>query len=1021
MRKTHLLFLLFLTFTGRLWSQATVRGTVSDASGELLIGAVVKFKTNSAGGVLTDLDGNFSIKVAEGTPQTLVVSYVSYKTHEISVPALTKGQVLVKNITLQPQNDLAEVEVVAKQVRANDHYMENVKINSATTLDYISRETMVKTGDPNVVSAIARVSGVSTSGGLITVRGIGDRYVKTTLNGSRIPTLDPLTNNIKLDLIPASLVDNIIITKTASPDLPADWSGAYLSVETKDYPEKLTVNVESQIGYNAQTTFKDYITSDRSSTDWLGFDNGLRNRNHTESLNNANLNPSTFDEMVALGLGNYYGQLGVTGWNDATTEGVTWFKMGLVQLGLLGAAQINDQEAFNNAKLIYNRDYKTKAFDILYPEGSDYNNGFKNNWNTRMRKAPLNFSQSFSIGNQSTLFKKPLGYIVGFRYGSAVRYDPNGVSQRVGPEEINFAPELADNALISRQTNGWSALFNLAYKPSGNHSMSFLFMPNYTGVNDVASYSTIPDGTIAQDARTSNNQFYEQRRQLVWQAKSEHYIPAIKMKVDYNLSYTKGNSIAPDFKVLDYSYVRDNVADSISAILFGPTVGDGVRRFYRYLAENILDTRVAAELPISRKTEIGARKLRFGGALQHSTRRSDMYDYYLLQGNTPNPPIHSIADIDVYLSPENFIMTNRQVDLIYSLLAPPLNFTEGYSTVKAAFAMLDYSILSWLRFCGGMRVEHAVIFADVVNYHELGFERNDPRRSNVAGYPLVNAANINEISWLPSGNLIFKLRQNEKSQMNFRLNYSQSLARPGMRELNDAAIYDNEFRTLIYGNSDLKTVQIRNYDFRYECYFNNGDNISASVFYKNFKNHIEMGFGNSGITWENVDKSDVKGIELEARKGFLKYFEARANVTFVRSNSQYVRKSLDVVEGEKVYTPVDTVNRPMFGQAPYIVNGILVCKADSIGLTITASYNVQGERLAIAGVVKGRPDVYEMPRHTIDIKLSQTVGRHFTVSVMARDVLNAPVRRAYKLPGGWADYDNFRYGTNFMLGIAYKL
>ena len=155
--------------------------------------------------------------------------------------------------------------------------MENVKINSATTIDYVSSETMKKTGDANVTAAVARVSGVSTNGGMITVRGIGDRYVKTTLNGSRIPTLDPLTNNIKLDIFPSSLVDNIIITKTASPDLPGDFSGAYLSVETKDYPEKLEVNVESQFGYNDQTSFKEIISSQRSKTDWLGFDNGLRN------------------------------------------------------------------------------------------------------------------------------------------------------------------------------------------------------------------------------------------------------------------------------------------------------------------------------------------------------------------------------------------------------------------------------------------------------------------------------------------------------------------------------------------------------------------------------------------------------------------------------------------------------------------------------------------------------------------------------------------------------------------------
>src|SRR4030095_3337513 len=134
----------------------------------------------------------------------------------------------------------------------------------------------------------------------ITVRGIGDRYVKTTVNGSRIPTLDPFTNNIKLDLFPASLVDNVLITKTASPDIPGDWAGAYISVETKDYPDELEINMESSFGYNSLSTFQEVISSQRSNTDWLGYDNSLRDYDHSQYVN-AIINPSQYEQFVALG------------------------------------------------------------------------------------------------------------------------------------------------------------------------------------------------------------------------------------------------------------------------------------------------------------------------------------------------------------------------------------------------------------------------------------------------------------------------------------------------------------------------------------------------------------------------------------------------------------------------------------------------------------------------------------------------------------------------------------------------
>ncbi|HOZ86585.1 MAG TPA: carboxypeptidase-like regulatory domain-containing protein, partial [Bacteroidia bacterium] len=533
MKKFYFLFAFFLTASWSSFGQGIVRGKVSDESGESLIGVVVCLQSNKGGGVLTDLDGNFSIKVPEATTHTLLISYVSYKTIEQIIQPLKKNEVVIRNFTMLSNTTLETIVIEAKRVKASDYFMENIKKRSASTIDYISSETMKKTGDNTVVAAVARVSGVSSSGGLITVRGIGDRYVKTTLNGSRIPTLDPLTNNIKLDLFPASLVDNIIITKTASPDQPGDWSGAYLSIETKDYPEKLSVNIESQFGYNAQTTFKDYLSSSRSSTDWLGFDTGLRDKNHGLLVAPV-LTPNNYQEMVALGLGDYYSSIGIKApWDITSPEGQTYFKLGLVQLGLLAPALINDPASFNAAKAEYDNVYKKKAFAVINPDGSDYNNGMSNNWNLIKRKAPLNFSQNFSLGNQTTLFKKQFGYFLGLRYGSSIRYDPNGLSQRVRHEVTNYEYEYQERALISRETNGWSALVNLAYKFNDKNSMSFLYMPNFSGTNDVADFTSLPDGTIAQEGRTSKNQFYEQRKQLIYQLKSEHFIPGPEFKIDF--------------------------------------------------------------------------------------------------------------------------------------------------------------------------------------------------------------------------------------------------------------------------------------------------------------------------------------------------------------------------------------------------------------------------------------------------------------------------------------------------------
>jgi hypothetical protein len=157
-------------------------------------------------------------------------------------------------------------------------------------------------------------------------------------------------------------------------------------------------------------------------------------------------------------------------------------------------------------------------------------------------------------------------------------------------------------------------------------------------------------------------------------------------------------------------------------------------------------------------------------------------------------------------------------------------------------------------------------------------------------------------------------------------------------------------------------------------------------------------------------------------------------VTLTKSNSNVILSVFEVVEGVKVYTPTDEINRPMFGQAPYIINGIFSYNSEKLGLTATTSYNVQGPRLVISGIIPGFPDVYEMPRNTIDIKISKTLAKYFAVSVTIRDLLNAPVLRAYRyiddngkiasIPGGPVgekDFDRFRYGTNYLLTLSYKL
>lgn len=971
-------------------AQYTVRGKITDEGGETMVGVTIALKSDKKIATSSDLDGNFSLRIPVSTPQTLVISFISYQPIEEKVES-KKGEVVVLDLHMEPlSKSLNEVVVSSRANKSDAHYMQSLKAKSIQSIDFVSAASMKRVGDANVSAAVSRVTGVSTtSNGFFTVRGIGDRYVKTAINGSRIPTLDPLTNNIKLDLFPASLVDNIIITKTASADLPGDWAGAYLSIETKDYPDKLTITAETAYGYTVQTSFKDVIASQRSSTDWLGYDNGLREYDHA-GFSNRMLGATAFEKYSALGLNDYFSAIGVTAntpWND------TYDRLALVQLGLLDASLMDDASAVKNARKKYSDlGYDIKAMAALNEGANESLKRFSNTWIPITRRAPLNNSQSFSIGNQSTLFGHPLGYIVGFRYSSSTQSDRNAETGTVRDTSMIITSHGA--RLASTENNGWSALCNLAYKFTPNNSLSIMFMPNVVGISKVRSTdkatSSHPEGLAmgVENNWINYDQYYESRKQLVYQAKTEHYIPAIKMKIEGNASYTNGSSAMPDMKRLnaikgtDGNYTVDLISYPIS-------------RGFDYVTENIFDSRLSIEQPLGGTPEL-VRRLKIGGAYQQSKRNEDIYLY---EWRMKGVDWSAGNDLNAFLS--------RSGDTTYlASYDYPTKHNFGTSNTKALFGLIDYSVVRRVRLSAGMRIEQAHIHTDFVKYDSAKLADNDSRRN--FAFP----SNLDKVSFLPSANLLIKLSTNVKHSINLRLNYSRTVARPSMRELIGSTTFDYGLSRDIIGNPNLKMTSINNYDLRVEAFFESGENVSVSAFYKDFTNHIEMIDFGEFCSWTNSGKAWVRGLEFEGKKKLFKQLEFSANVTLAQSQEESFARWDEL-------RIRDTLTHQMFGQAPYVVNTMLTYSSDSLGLSATLSYNTQGARLSIAGN-KITPGIYEMPRHSLDFKLSKTIGKHFSANVTIKDILHSSIVRSYLYNGKEVVYDKYTYGTLYQLALSYK-
>ncbi len=271
------MFLVFVSIVS--FSQSgVVRGKIIDAqSGEALIGATVVV-AGTTNGTITDFDGNYNLKLDAGT-YNISVSYVSYETQTFEGVEIKAGDVTIVNANLgEATTALEEVVVTARSRQRTETAIQVMQRKSAVVMDGISSQQISKLGDSDAAGALKRVTGVSVEGGkYVYVRGLSDRYSKITLNGAEIPGLDPNRNTVQMDLFPSNVIENMVVHKTFSPDLPGSSTGGHIDIITKDFPEKFTFQFSSSFGYNKKSNLNDnFLTSPGGDKDWLGYDDGTR-------------------------------------------------------------------------------------------------------------------------------------------------------------------------------------------------------------------------------------------------------------------------------------------------------------------------------------------------------------------------------------------------------------------------------------------------------------------------------------------------------------------------------------------------------------------------------------------------------------------------------------------------------------------------------------------------------------------------------------------------------------------------
>lgn len=1004
--KYYLLFVFSLLMLSAYSQTGSIQGNISDTeTGETLIGATVMLAGTTTGAA-GDLDGNFTISNIKPGTYKLVCNFISYQPDTLKNIVVKAGEITTVNFKLETiAVKMDEVVIQARANKAGQYYMLNTKQESAVLLDGITSKEIARGGDSDVAGALKRVTGVSVEGGkYVYVRGLSDRYSKTTLNAAVIPSLDPRRNAVQMDMFPVSMVDNISVYKTFSPDLPGDFSGGLVDISTKDYPDNLVVDFSVGLEYNTNATFNDnFIGANSGNSDWKA--KGSDDRAVPDVVRENDIAPVDFSSFEDARM-------------DAGLSEDEWNNL-----------SFSDKQEFLQESRIQRNETIT-----------DQTKSFNKAWNPEQKKAGLNQSYNLAIGDKISLFNNDLGFNVGFNYASKNKFYNDGVTGRYTlTGNVNDVNELTTQRKMT-DTRGdearkWGALFNMNYALGKNNLIGFNFLHNQNGLNSGRFQEGInPSDDVNLFIRVNSGRYIE-RSMDTYQIKGEHTIKkAGGMIINWQYSKTESEMITPDLRVFTNDYTVQELTSYFDAdgnditnyvvgeelsnseieeefpgfttftgpdTLFNVSINlyPAPTRYYRNMHEINNHAYVNIKIPFNRYLKGLESSVKFGGTYVDKSRQMDEIRYsFISQGIQYNGnDSEYFDDSNMNVVPgNNYLYLRDDTELRNSYRATENNIS--------AYAMVDWKPVKKLRIITGARIETT----------DLKTQSLDTAQAE----GLLDRTDV-----LPALSLKYELNQKN----NLRFSGTRTLARPTFRELAPFANFDFEDGFVYVGNTELDRTLIDNLDLRWEIFPKSGEIISVSAFYKKFHKPIEKVVNpeaqNVEITWENVEQGQVIGLEFEFRKNLdfithsLRDFSLGLNVTIVKSETSIDPDELEQIRSQDP-NHIDT--REMFGQAPYVINAYLTYLNRDLGLELNTTYNVIGPRMTL--VVKGgTPNVFEQPFHLLNFNVSKTLGKHFGIKLSASNILNSRKREIQTYKDVEYDFQSYTRGTTFGVTLKYSL
>lgn len=980
---------LLLGFTSSASAQTgSIAGTVVDSeTGETLIGANVIIEGTTIGST-TDINGKYQIKGVEPGSHNLVFSYIGFQSKTVRNIEVSANETTTIDLALTPEAiEVGEVIVEARALENTEASLLRQRQKASAVSDAISAEAIGRSGSGDAAEAMTKVTGASVVGGkYVYVRGLGDRYSNTTLNGAILPSADPDRKAFQLDLFPSNLLENIVTLKTFTPDKPGSFSGGLVDVGTKSFPEAFTLQFSISTSYDTEASLNDgSLSIPGGGTNWLAVSNGAYDLPDLLADPNVRI-PSEQDARDFR-----------SGETDAT---------------------------------------RAAAADSLHQMSRAFNGSLT----PERTSPPINRSYSGSIGGQLALLGNPLGYTGSLTYSrdytsydEAVfgRWDLIGATYEDAESltpEVYYASSLqtesipgADpleagnymNAKGVEETN-WGAAGTLSYRPHPNHVFESTLLRTQSGTAESSLLAGFRDQTRSSTFVT-RTLHYTERSLITAQLRGEHNLGGVG--VEWHASLGETTQEEPDLRYFsNVVNVREDGQGGLDTLYYLPGANEAPpTRFFRMLEENNGTFQLDLSIPFRQCSGLGS-SFDAGGAYDGADRTFRQRRFQYHEGSGIDFQDYH-GDVKSYFEATGVADTVSLNGSQYYRFGPYVSETsparsnyDANRSILAGYAMVELPLTRNFRMIGGARLESTDL-----ETASLDVSLPDSIRFGV----------LDNLDVLPSLNLVYELGE----AMNLRGAVTRTLARPTFRELAPYQSFDFIGGYIFEGNPGVERTLITNYDLRWEWFMNPGEIAAVSAFFKSFDDPIERVIRSQGegkfTTVRNVPSARVYGLEFEARKRLGDFVSAPVvNNLLLGGNLSLVRSVVDIPEEEYELIlashPTADDTRPLEGQSPFLLNLNLSYENAESGTAAGLYYNIFGERLLT--VTQGAaPDVYERPRADLDFTLSQNLIQGFRLKASAKNILGSRVEQVQTFKDTEYTYFSHDRARTFSLGVTYEI